>query len=390
MLLLSGAGIWSLWQQAEHHRLELALLALFFIGGLYIIVRTPMIDHPWSIRRAVSIAIPSLVLFAALGLEKLRAAIAARFSGSKPSRTLATTLRGILALSLMAPLLWRDVPIVYHTEVKGALAELEQLEAIFPANSVILADASRALDLFTPALSVTGREIVNHYASAAEPQVSPELRDRIAALAAAEGRPFFYVTPTDDLPAFGSFALAHLVKDEWQEVRLIGREAPLPLQREVTTWPFRVYQTLDESLSAAIIERYEAEALPSMTGQRVQDADAGNNWARYAQVGDSPASALIFGPYRNLSQGRYIARFRLRSLPGDDASQSDSSPALLIVQASSGRLTEAEAPVAADYIDVDLPFTLSEADRVEFPVLYSGTGAIWVDRVEILHDGVSD
>lgn len=390
MLLMTGAGIWSLWRHAEHDRLELALLALFFTGGLYIIVRTPMIDHPWNIRRAVSIAIPSLVLFAALGVEKLRAAVVARLGGPNASRTLSTTVRGVLVLSLVVPLLWRDVPIVHHTEVEGALAELEQLEAIFPADSVILADASRMLDLFAPALSIAGREVVNHYGTEAEPQVSVELRDRIAALAAVEGRPFFYVTPVADLPASGAFALSRFVMDEWQEVHLVGRSAPLPLEREVTTVPFSVYQTLNEPLSAAVIERYEAEALPGVIGQRVQDAAAGNGWARCARVGDSWPNALIFGPYRTLSRGRYVARFRLRSLPGDDAPKSDTSPALLIVQASSGRLAEADAPVAADYIDVDLPFTLSEADRVEFPVLYSGTGAIWVDRVEILHDDVSE
>ncbi len=384
MLLLAGVGIWSLWQQAEQDRLALALLALFFTGGLYIIARTSMLDHPWSIRRAVSVAIPSLVLFATFGLEKLRAAITVRLAAPIPSRTLSITVRGILVVSLGAPLLWRDIPLVYHSEVEGALAELKQLEAIFPANSVILADASRVLDLFTPALSIAGREIVNHYIAPGGPPVSPELRDRIAALAAAEDRPFFYVTPSDLPPATGSYPMARYWWDEWQEVHLLGRNAPLPLEREVTTLPFRVYQALDESFPAAVIERYEAEALPSTTGQRVQDTAAENNWARFARVGDSPANALVFGPYLALSEGRYIARFRLRSSPGDGASENARTPALLIVQVASGRLAEAEAPIAAVYIDVELPFTLSEADRVEFPVLYSGAGEIWLDRIEVV------
>ncbi len=379
LLLAAALGIGQAIARPDQGRVAWVLLAMFFTGGLFIITRTYWTDHPWAIRRAVSVAIPALVLFAAWGLDAVRGALARGQGGARRTEQVVGVA---LAAALLLPLAWRDIPIFRHMEVVGAQAKLLTLETVFPPGAVILSDGSRLLDLFGPALSRNDREVLTYYSGADRAAFTPALRDRVAALAAAEGRPFYFLTEQDVPPESDTQVFAREWWETWPEVRLLSRDAAQPLAVETTMLPVRVYRALPTAQATAAAGAvggwYEAEALPGETGTRSRDAAAGNGWARVAAEPDA-SGALVYGPYVRLAAGRYEAHFRLRCT-GENAAP----PRLAVQAAAAGQLATQDAPPAADYTDVTLPFALVAADTVEFTVRYQGEGEIWLDRIEVV------
>ncbi len=382
MLLAAAAGIGQAIARPDKGRTAWVLLAVFFTSGLFIITRTSGNDHPWAIRRAVSVAIPALVLFAAWGVDAVRGALARGQGTGAPDRPAHRIVSVALVAALLLPLAWRALPIFRHTEVAGAQAELETLETVFPPGAVILSDGSRLLNLFGPALSRNGREVLTYYGGEGRPAFTPALRERVAALAAAEGRPFYFLTEQDAPPESETLVYARAWWEAWPEVRLVNRTAPRPLAVETTVLPLRVYHALPAAqamtAAGAVVGRYEAEALPGEIGGRSRDAAAGNGWARTADEARG-GGTLVYGPYEPLAAGRYEAHFRLRYTGADGT-----PPRLAVQAAAAGRLAAQDAPPAAGYTDVTLPFALEAADTVEFTVMYQGEGEIWVDRVEVV------
>lgn len=382
LLLAAALGIGQLIVWPDQGRVAWVLLAMFFTGGLFIITRTYWTDHPWAIRRAVSVAIPALVLFAAWGLDALRGALARTRGIGALGREGQRVVSVALAAALLLPLAWRDIPIFRHMEVVGAQAELLTLETVFPPGAVILSDGSRLLDLFGPALSRNDREVLSYYGAADRAAFTPALRDRVAALAAAEGRPFYFLTEVDAPPEAETQVFAREWWEAWPEVRLLSRDAAQPLAVERTMLPVRVYRALPAAqataAAGAVVGWYEAEALPGETGTRSRDAAAGNGWARVAAEPDA-SGALVYGPYVRLAAGRYEAHFRLRYTEGNAA-----PPRLAVQAAVAGQLAAQAAPPVAAYTDVILPFAFEAADTVEFTVMYQAEGEIWLDRIEVV------
>ncbi len=375
LLLAAALAIGQLIVRPDQGRVAWVLLAMFFTGGLFIITRTYWVDHPWAIRRAVSIAIPTLVLFAAWGVDAVRGALGG-------ARRASQVVSIALAAALLLPLAWRALPIFQHMEVVGAQAELETLGTVFPPGAVILSDGSRLLDLFGPALSRNNREVLSYYGGEGRPAFTPALRDRVAALAAAEGRPFYFLTEGDAPPESETQVFAREWWEAWPEVRLLSRDAVQPLAVETTLLPLRVYRALPNAQAAAsmgaVVGWYEAEALPGETGTRSRDAAAGNGWARVAAEPDA-SGALVYGPYERIAAGRYEAHFRLRY-----AAAGGTPPRLAVQAAAAGQLAAQDAPSAAAFTDVALPFALETADTVEFTVMYQGKGEIGLDRIEVV------
>lgn len=377
LLLAAAVGIGRALVRPDRERAAWVLLAAFFTSGLFIVARVYWSDHPWAIRRAVSVAIPALILFAAAGLDAIRGWLARALRTGEADGWGLRSAGVVLAAALLLPLAWRDIPIFRHMEVAGARAELALLETVFPPDAVILSDGSRLLNLFGPALGRSGREVLTAYGDESRAAFTPALRDRVAALAAAEGRPFYFLTEQDAPPVSNGLVFAREWWDEWQETRLVGRQAPQPLAVETATLPIRVYRALPAARTAgAVVQRYEAEALPGQVGERSRDAGADNGWARAADAG---SGALVYGPYERLAAGPYEAHFRLRYAGVDGA-----PPQLVVQAAAAGQLAARDAPPAAAYTDVIVPFALKAADTVEFTVIYRGEGEIWLDRIEVV------
>ena len=329
-LIIAAIGIVLLISRVQVHSLALPLLAVFFSSGMFIILQTPFVDHPWSERRATSVALPMLMLFAGVALAELMHRIsrlalpveARHPSGRGQRHVLSRTIRWAMAGAVLAavflPMAWRVPPIFAHQEADGASVQLRLLESLFPEDAVIYAMDSRAMNLFGPGLGARGgREILAYYSAEGKRPPGSELVEGIGDAALAADRPFFYVTESDDPPP-GHFLWARAWWGEWDLSRMVSKDSPEPLTVVNEPVPYRIYRSLGVAPSRGhsdglSVRLYEAEALLSQTGRLAEDAAASNGRMRVAEAGRDAAGALVYGPYVELPPGSYIARYHLRT-----------------------------------------------------------------------------
>jgi hypothetical protein len=396
-LTVAAIGITLLISRIRVQILGLPLLATFLSSGMFIVLQTPFIDHPWSERRATSLALPMLMLFAGVALaevlqwiSRLRVPIEFRSrAGRGQKNTLPRMIRRVITVVVLTavfiPMAWRIPPVFAHQEAQGARSQLRLLGSIFPDNAVILSGGTRAIDLFGLGLSVRGgREILSFYSSAARPEIPADLIGKVGDAALAARRPFFFVA-TGDEPPPGHFLWARAWWGEWTLRQMVSKDSPEPLKVEDVPVSFRIYRAISVASAAGPslpqVRLYEAEALLSQTGRLVEDATAGNGWARAAGADRDTVGALVYGPYTELPPGSYIARYHLRV----DGDISDRVATLAVLGAGTRQLASRQVDSAVPvYSDLDVPFELHRWEKVEFSLFFEGVGQVWLDRVEVV------
>ena len=233
MLLAGLVGIILLVLSVRENVLALPLLAIFFSSGLFILLSTAFTDHPWSERRATSIALPFLMLCAGIAVaEVCRWVTSVAGSGGRAMQVgrFRRTVRYLIAVAVLIAVLVpmaRLIPAIFwHQEADGASDQLRLLESLFPANAVIYSVDSQAMNLFGPGLSARGgREILSYYSAEGKRPPGPELVEGIGDAALAAGRPFFVVTESDDPPP-GHFLWARAWWGEWNLSRMFSKDSP--------------------------------------------------------------------------------------------------------------------------------------------------------------------
>ncbi len=130
-----------------------------------------------------------------------------------------------------------------------------------------------------------------------------------------------------------------------------------------------------------------AVSRPHQVGCNVVDTDSLLGAVRRAEAG-TPEGWLLFGGYRGLSSGRYVARFRLRGEP----ISIDVLP-VLDVSVGGGKQQLAQRTLQPDdfvrsnvWTNIDLPFEVHDpgAERVEMRVYYRGDCNLDVESVSFV------
>jgi hypothetical protein len=119
---------------------------------------------------------------------------------------------------------------------------------------------------------------------------------------------------------------------------------------------------------------YEAEALLSQAGAITSESGASGGRVRAAGPAGARAGFLMFGPYRLLPGGRYLATFRVRG-----------AGLTLEVTTDDGRTLLAARAVAPGpaFTEETLPFALAEARLVEFRIRWDGRAPAAADWVAV-------
>ena len=130
-----------------------------------------------------------------------------------------------------------------------------------------------------------------------------------------------------------------------------------------------------------------AVSRPHHVGKNILDTDSLLGVVRRAEDGSAPGWRL-FGGYRSMRAGRYIARFRLRGEP-----ISTGVLAELDVSCEGGKrqlthrtLNPGDLPAPNAWTDIDLPFEVLEpgAGKVEMRVNYLGGGHLDIESVSFI------
>lgn len=129
---------------------------------------------------------------------------------------------------------------------------------------------------------------------------------------------------------------------------------------------------------------YEAEELPSQSGQVVQDINASGGFYRFAAANES--GAVVFGPYIRLPKGEYIASFRLNA-PHDSTSE---KVATLDICTHAGKIINNRTIIYSQdfenpgsYQSFVLPFRSDGESNFEFRVFKDMGGDLFVDSITI-------
>jgi hypothetical protein len=134
---------------------------------------------------------------------------------------------------------------------------------------------------------------------------------------------------------------------------------------------------------------YQAENLPSgleIDNMTQPDSYADNGLARYVDTDFvKDETAILYGPYIELSPGRYDAVFRVRR--GSTAVPSSGTVAVLDVARNATSINSIELldyDLSSGYKDIILPFTISQANQlVELRVFYRPSIDLFLDYVAI-------
>lgn len=134
-------------------------------------------------------------------------------------------------------------------------------------------------------------------------------------------------------------------------------------------------------------ESWEAEAAAHGIGHEVSDDRASGNKAWEAVEGQEESGALIYGPYRELPPGDYLALFRLCLSPGPEGEAEDTVATLDACVDYGRTLLASRDLVAVDlqpdtYVSVPLAFRY-RGGKLECRVLWTGFARLRVDRVSL-------
>jgi hypothetical protein len=132
------------------------------------------------------------------------------------------------------------------------------------------------------------------------------------------------------------------------------------------------------------VPSFEIETLAHELRER-HDPEAEGGIAGYADPALTPRDRVWQGPLRRYPAGRYRLWVRLKlDRPTDAPLAWCGAQGASLGPLFGGReLRGAEVPAAGHYVELAIPFTLSEARILEFPCLYRGTAGIWFDRLRI-------
>jgi hypothetical protein len=134
----------------------------------------------------------------------------------------------------------------------------------------------------------------------------------------------------------------------------------------------------------------EAENMVGDTGTVVAVPEASAGKVVEAVVGKNKSDVLAYGPNRSYAEGSYTARFFLRNIGELPPEGKKNVVTELSVTDGQGLLTYAKQKIDASRLNsvsfspIDLPFALSRADDLSFRVVFSGTGSLQLDKIEIL------
>lgn len=116
---------------------------------------------------------------------------------------------------------------------------------------------------------------------------------------------------------------------------------------------------------------YEAEDMPHQVGFAVDDKEADNGKAMYAEE----KGYLLYGPYARFPSGEYMVSFRLRG------------QGRAVIDAVSDRgetiLARKKIDVRSNYREFKLKFFLQEQRELEFRVKCMKNTKLWADRIDL-------
>ena len=129
------------------------------------------------------------------------------------------------------------------------------------------------------------------------------------------------------------------------------------------------------------ISKYNAERLSSNTGIITEDIESTTGKVRATTTGISTKGGIIYGPYASISEGDYIAVFRIKRL--DDTSEKLDAVVDVISNGQNNeiRLANDILPVG-EYKNIVLPFT-TKTGTLETRVLWNNGPSLAVDCVYI-------
>jgi hypothetical protein len=132
------------------------------------------------------------------------------------------------------------------------------------------------------------------------------------------------------------------------------------------------------------VPSFEVEALGHELRER-QDPDAEGGIAGYADPALTPRDRVWEGPLRRYPAGRYrlLVRLKVDRPTGAPLAWCGAQGASLGPLYGGRELRGVEVPAAGRYVELAVPFTLPEAQVLEFPCLYRGAAGIWFDRLRV-------
>jgi hypothetical protein len=186
-LALAGAG-WLLW--SGRWRRAAPLLGLLGLS-LAFYLPNPLVssDQPWAARRYLPVVLPGLLLLAAYGATVLGQRLGRPLRGR--GRGARAIIAGLLCLAV-AVWEWRTTaPIVAFREQAGAIAQVQALAALIPADAIVLFPRSAAGTRLSLPLQYLGGRAA--FVLPAEEPVEGILA--VVRRWRAEGRPVYWVVP---------------------------------------------------------------------------------------------------------------------------------------------------------------------------------------------------
>lgn len=163
-------------------------------------------------------------------------------------------------------------------------------------------------------------------------------------------------------------------------------------RKETKKAPFEVMPSIPklENGELVLYNVWEAESMGHKTGSRVVDADAGNGIAWRGAAGDRENDHLVFGPYEELPEGRYVVSFRMKvgekvneNLAAVDVFVSPKEVASLSQVKTKKNISGADFGEAGVYREFPLMFRQPENYKDEFRVFWYGKTSLWIDRITV-------
>ena len=146
---------------------------------------------------------------------------------------------------------------------------------------------------------------------------------------------------------------------------------------------------LNEKVFSKIIDHFfgvlEGESLYRTVGTNMEDLEAFNKMARFADSSKHETGHLIFGPYRNYPQGEYRVDYRLKT----NDNKTLEVVAHIDVCANRGETVFAERDIRGidflkkrEYQIFSLNFYNTDSNNgLEFRAFFTGKAELWVDRI---------
>ncbi|MBM3188528.1 MAG: hypothetical protein FJZ90_07390 [Chloroflexi bacterium] len=299
---LAGLGSVSLLRRRPS-RGELLLLALL-AASMALNLSLYMVDHVWTARRFMPIAIPAVLLLAAGGLNAL--------TTWRPRR--APVLGWVLAIALGATMLGgqalKSAVLWPHREFPGTRQFLADLAGRFSPGAVILIDPEDILGYRSILASFIGPHLWLQYDLQPLYMARALTEDDWQAVqltASEQGRDLYYIGEIKPpmAPDVDSVALERFSWDIEALERTLDR---FPSGIETFHFEFSIWRLLPGSG----VMRYTALSLPTQIGELWTNAADS-----FLQSCGAPGF-ISFGPYHKFPKGEYVARFVLES--------ADSSP----------------------------------------------------------------